>query len=284
MGRRVIADGSQADLDEPAPLWVWNRILCDVVMKLGGQEASSGQEVTVVYPEDGDPLNAAALKTNILDPLVDAVNDLNIDAIQRGGLRNEHIPESAILQFRAQKLTSGTTTANAYPGWATASLGGIGASPNWVALQDSLGNYLTVDVNDGSGAWDFDANPGFVLLFANIAFEDTSASGVTFANLLNTYGIFGIGHVDSLGGTDLHAAHQAFTNNPNVRPLYDPVPANDQFTASPCFADIPLFGFFDYRDTPPTNPIVQWRVLAALANHAQLRWADSTMFAIIFRP
>lgn len=285
VARRVIPDVLRTSTATPPALYVGNRILCDVVMKLGGNDSNSGQTINVLYPEDADPFDAAHTAGNLQDPVVTAANDLSIDAIRRGGLRHEHLPQQYILSLTGSELTAGSNTVRAYPGWGTGGIVGVG---NWDIVNNGAGTNLELSPNDGSGNWDFTNNPGFVLVFANIAFTKAGGTGPSVnaggAFVPERYGVFGVGVLNADGTTALDDTHQGWVNNPNVSPTWDPNPDNAASISQPCETDVPMFAYFDYRTVPPAKAVDKWRILVSGDNTSRVDWDRSMAYALIFRP
>lgn len=279
VARRVIADMPNVNGSAP-PVCVYNRRLCAVEMKLGEQGPVTGQTVTVDFPDDGDPLTAATTYTAQLSPVVTAMNSLSMDAVRRFGLRKEHFPAAALptRTLAGVGRVSGSFTNKVYPGFANT--GAVGVSPNWTIVQDGGGLQTIATLNDGSGSWNFTNNPGFMLVFGNVAFAKADGSG----NRPDRYGTFGIGFLYASAATTLgdgaSYVDQAFVNNPNI----------DLFAGSPisreCLTDVPLFGFYDFRSAPPANgPVSAVRLLVSSFNAGTPRvdWENSSIYVVIFR-
>lgn len=281
VARRVIADEPTVSAQMP-PVYVYNRRLWVAELKLGETGASSGQTVTVNYPDDGNAFDKTHTYDSQIAPVVAAQNALGIDAIRRYGLRREQLPVSSmggqtgVLFVGLSNRVTGNNTAKTYPGFANT--GAVGVSPNWDILTDGGGVQVSVTLNDGSGAWDFTAHPGYMVVFGNIAFVKADGSG----NRPDRYGVFGIGFLYQSGATTLgdgtSYVDQAFNNNPNI----------DLFAGSPvsrdCLTDIPVFGAYDFRLAPPANgPVSKVRLLGSRWNAGtQIDWENTNLNIIIF--
>lgn len=276
--RRVISDEPTVSTAMPS-VYVYNRRLCVAELKLGETGASSAQDVTVNYPDNGDAFDKAHTYDAQLAPVITAQNALGIDAIRRYGLRKEQLPRSSIAFVGVSNrvsLGAAVGTVKDYPGFANT--GATGASPNWDILTDSGAVQVSVSLNDGSGAWNFTNNPGFMLVFGNIAFALAEGNG----NRPDRYGAFGIGFLYQSGATTLgdglSYVDQAFINNPNI----------DLYAGSPvsrdCLTDMPLLGAYDFRTVPPTNgPVSKVRLLGSRANTTEAWWENVNLNVIIFR-
>lgn len=268
VARRTIAPMVNVNTDPP-PVYVFNRQLVAVEMKLGGTDVSAGQSVPIVYPVDGDALDAANTNTSQLQAVVAVENALLPDAIKRAGLRKENLPRPQLYGGGGLGTNTSTTPGNTvkvYPGWVPAVPGSTGVSPNWDLV-------LAAVLNDGSGDWNFTNNPGFVIVLANVAFQKAAGSG----NTPQRYGVFGIGTVYAGLGTSLQSVDQGWVNNPNIQ-----VP---DIVSYDCDTDVPMLAFFDYRSAPPAGGAVdQFRLLASCWNTSQVDWANSSIFVYIFRP
>ena len=92
--------------------------------------------------EEGDALTAASLNTP-LAALEDAVNAIEIEAVQRRGLRREHVPsavETSGFSVQTVQIDNGTTAIydNLYPGFSTNTHGGDGpgvGGTGWVTIS-----------------------------------------------------------------------------------------------------------------------------------------------------
>lgn len=275
MARRVMA--SQPSLNESMPpVYIYNRKLLAVEMKLGDTSNVIVQTVAINYPEDGDPLNVANTYTSQVAAVVTAENALTTDAIQRFGLRKEHLPVFQLWDTAIDSQISGNLTTKTYPGFANT--GSAGASPNWKIVDDSGGNNLQVKLDDGSGFWDFTENPAFVIVLGNLGFTGASGSGDT----PERYGAFGLGMLYQGGGTTLgdgsDYADQALINNPNIKPLATPV-------SMECHTDVPMLGVYDFRSAPPAGgPVDYIRFLASCWNTSTVTWERGSLIMLIFRP
>lgn len=281
VARRTIADQPNIT-SAPDPVYVYNRKLISIEMKLGGTDAATGAALAISYPEDGDLLNAANTAGTQLEPLVNTINDLPPDAIKRAGLRKEHFPRSQVWQFKAAQLTASSLTVKTYPGFVNN--GGTGASPNWDVVDNGAGTLCEVALRDPSGAlsWNFTNYPAFVLVLSNVAFS--LAAGAGAAPHLTRYGVFGLGFRYSGGATGLQASDQGWVNNPNSRPTWS-TPPPTTYVEQYCQTDVPMLGFFDFRSAPPAGGAVdKLRLLASGWNTAEVDWDYSSIHVIVFHP
>lgn len=274
VARRVIADMPNIITSMP-PVYVYNRRLWVAELKLGETGAASGQAVAVNYPDNGEAFDKAHTYDSQIAPTIAAQNALGTDAIRRYGLRKEQFPKSGIATVGASNRVGADFTANNYPGFANT--GAVGVSPNWVVVTDGLGGLTEVALNDGSGAWDFTAHPGFMVVFGNLAFVAAEGNG----NRPDRYGAIGIGFLYQSGATTLgdglSYVDQAFCNNPNI----------DLFGGAPysqaCLTDVPVFGAYDFRTVPPADgPVDKVRLLVSGFNTVQVDWENSNLNVIIF--
>lgn len=282
VARRIISDVPTMYASAPLPVFVGNRIICGITMKMGGNDSSSAEDVGATYPADGDTLNAANTAGTMLTPLVTTLNTLSMDALQRAGLRNEHLPQKQVTSIGANECLAPSGTVKDYPGWGNT--GVVGATPNWDYVNDGAGHNLEISLNDGSGNWDFTANPAFMVVFSNIAFSKAAGGWVEASANKNPcfYGVFGLGSLYAGGGTSLNQVNQGWVNDPNARPDYITA---FTFVSDYCYTDVPMFAVFDYRKAAPAGGAVdQIRQLVSCDNTSAVSYERSSMFAILFRP
>ena len=272
--RRVLPEDDTVN-SSPPPVYVLNRKIVCVEMKLGGTGSNSGQAVSVAYPVEGDAVNASKLDTTLALPVNAAINDLAIDAVRRAGLRKEHLPglsggsgvaTGQVYKLAGTQLTAGTNTARAYPGVGTDGTVGVGG---WQVVSNGAGTNLEGPVN-----WNFATTPGFVLILANVGFS--LAGGVL--NVPERYGVFSIGTLYNSGASSMTQSAQGWINDPNIYTDNTPtVRSND------CFTDVPLMEYYDYRAAPPANGAVNlFRVLVSDYNTVNVEWENSSIFVLIF--
>lgn len=272
VARRVIADEPTVSSAMPS-VYVYNRRLWAMELKLGETGTSSGQTVTVDYPDQGDKFNKAHTYDSQITPVITAQNALNMDAIRRFGLRKEHLLASGVLFRYGYGLNSGSSAAKRYPGFINT--GAVGVSPNWSVVDDGAGLNCEIDLSN----WNFTTDPGYLVVFGNVAFALADGNG----NRPDRYGVFGIGFLYQSGATTLgdgtSYVDQAFINNPNID-LFGGAPVSRE-----CYTDIPLFGVYDFRSAAPANgPVSKIRLLATGYNQGtNVSWENSTINAIIFR-
>lgn len=281
VARRVIADDDDYTGSTSYPVYVYNRRLLAVEMKMGGTDASDGQVVPVTYPVDGDAFNASSLNTNMMDAVVSTENALGIDAIKRAGMRHENLASQSPILFAATtEITPPApgfvTTARTYPGWGGTGVVGVG---NWDIVNNGGGTNLEVSLDDGSGDWNFETHPGFMLILGNVNYIKANVGPPAFYPAL--YQTLGVGTLYAGGATSLAAEDQSWSDNPNSvlrpGPLYSPFD---------CRTDIPLFSFFDYRTShPAAGAVDKIRALVTCDGYAtSTDWAGASLLVLIFRP
>lgn len=249
-------------------VYVYNRKLISVEMRNGSTTPSVGQAVPQVYPQDGTPLNVASINTDLYTPVVTAMNDLNSDAIQRAGLRQEHIPGTgtSILTLGGTGLTAGSTTARNWPGWGS---DGTVSAGQWDIVNNGAGLNCEATVT-----WNFANNPGFVLILGNVAHKHAEGAG----NRPDRYGVYSIATRYTNGTYSMGQSAQCWINNPNIYTEGAPL-------SNECYTDVPLLEFYDFRSAPPANGQVDsFRVNVAASNTFGVYWDNSSIFAIVFNP
>lgn len=281
VARRIVADDDNYVGSTSYPVYVYNRRLLAVEMKMGGTDASSGQDIPVVYPVDGDAFNAAKLDTQMMGAVITAENALTIDAIKRAGMRHENLSSQSPILFAATtellppSIPGYTATARTYPGWGGTGTVGVG---NWDVVNNGASN-LEVVLDDGGGDWNFTDNPGFVVVLGNVNYVKADVGPPVFYPAL--YQTLGVSTVYTSGATSLEQEDQTWNDNPNS--VLRPGPTYDPFD---CRTDIPLFSFFDYRSAPPAGgAVAKIRALVTCDGYAtSTSWAGASLLVLIFRP
>jgi hypothetical protein len=189
------------------------------VLRIKGMSGFAGTVPTLsIEPfDDGDTLSAASLVTNGFETLRTVVNALGADAVERGALANQHLA-SLIYGLQGHTHEGGSQNITSeYPGYATSAAG-------WTVLNDGATNLRV------SGSWDLAANPGTVVVIANVmvqtlawdvASEDMRAIGalaLAYTNSVGTRTVVGNTEV-YLNGNNPKQTSDAAT--PEQLPIYD---------------------------------------------------------------
>ena len=267
VARRVAGMDVQSSLAEVEPVYVFNRKLVAVQMKQSPSGASTDISYpSVSFPVEGDNYLADYFASDGVDALASTLNDLKDANVQTFGLRREHLPGSngGVSDADQTSLTAGTTTTRIYPGWGSDGTVGVG---NWSEVNDGAGTNLRC-----TGPWNYSTTPAFVLILSNVAFRKASGSTVEPVR----YGVFAIAGQDSLGTNFKKDSAEAHNNNPNVT-------AGSLYHFD-CDTDVPLLEFYDYRTSPPANPVSFYRTLVAGDGNAAVttEWQRSSMQVIHF--
>ncbi len=197
------------------------------VLRIKGQSPRSdtGSSLVVSVFEDGDVLDATDITTDGFTKLATEINDLDSGNISRGAFRYEHLA-SVVYGPKVVSLTpAGTadTFAANYPGYGTNSV-------NWEVVSDGLGTDLLV-TGPTAGEWDLVANPGTMVVLANVqvnyiswsaASTSPAALGLLALRITNS-----VGGVTLLGETEVCINGHSFDNettNPTSADLNIDVP------------------------------------------------------------
>jgi hypothetical protein len=200
-----------------------------LAMQIVQNAAATGTDdgVAVTNHVDQDPVTATSLFGGAIPPVASLENDLTDGTIIRHGLRQVHLP-SRIL----------------YPCQVGLPTGPAGAVID--VVEDAGGTPLRTT----NGPYDFDANPAFVVVMANvhvgqagsIFFFRTTYADATYADDFDSVTVgplpipppFAGGYCVGTGTTNLDGA--------------TPYETKANF-------DVPLFLCLDYRTTPPDSPL-----------------------------
>lgn len=276
--RRIPPDG-QPNTNTPYDVYIYNRKI--LAIKIVENEAATGtsNNVAVNSMSAGDVLSTTNLYTNGIQRVATKMNTLDSGNIQRHGLRHEQLPSQ--IAFPSQVgLTTGSTTALPYIGFGFQNGDPTGAPGKWKYVNDGAGTNLETT----TGPYDYTANPGFVLLLANVMTEnidDPAAVGSIMQE-----GIYCLAQQNSSGTYTLDNSNQAIVENTNsIGSTVGGNPVND---LAACQTDVPLLAFFDYRNTPPATGIVnKYYVAASSLGQAGilpvLTWKQSSLTMIAFR-
>ena len=274
--RRIPPDDALSQTGEIEPVYVYSRMLVAVQMKRTSPTlAPSATAVNVEYATETDPVSAAVINSNLLQPMRTAINDLSAGSVMYSGLRREHLPggQSGLRSADQTAVTNGNTTTRLYPGYG--SNGTVNAA-NWAEVA---GTTTTLRV---TGPFNYTTAPAFTLVLANVAHKKAIDTGV--AATAEQYSVYAIGGQYS-SGTNFHSSDaECFINNPNVTPNwgagYPTLFDND--------TDVQLMEFFDYRTAPPAGGTVSfYRVLAAFCGSAgapSVEWQAGSIQVLHFFP
>ena len=209
---------------EGSTVQVFNRRL--FVLRIKGMAKHTGDAATITVSalQDGQVVEAADINANAFGALRSTINALGNAAIERGALRNEHLP-SVVYGPRAQPITpaSPTTIFNGYyPGYGT-------DDPAWTTINDGVGVDLLV-TGPTAGEWRLDDNPGLFVVIANVEVssvvwnpqaDDIQGILVLALRITNS-----VGTVTVLGETETYVnTHHPDPENANImRPICTDIP------------------------------------------------------------
>lgn len=265
-------DGSQY---AATPLYVFNRKALVVDMHLQAPATGTAASFEVATINEGDTVSAATTYTNTVAAIVAQENNLGDGAMARNALRNEHLP-SRVQMPNNVGLTGGDNTNTAYPGYGT-----IGTAAGWKMIDDAA---AVLDCKTTNGPYNFTANPGFVILLANVAVSNIAVRN-GFADS-RIYAWFTLQYVYTSGVEFGNASTEMAINNPNLLP--NPGLVGDNM--DPIEADVPLFEYFDWRAAPPAGGQVQnFRVLGGNSwrqggGTADVHWRKSNIALVSLKP
>jgi hypothetical protein len=195
---------------------IFNRRL--FVLRIKGKSAYAGgvPNVSVDAVDDGQVLTLGNVFTNSLEALRQAANDVEVRNVDRGALRNEHLPSVVY----GANVTTITPTSNVgpwtglYPGYDTTTV-------LWQRVTDAgpgLGNGLVV-TGPTAGQWDLAANPGVFIVLANVAVPRVRwVGGYAAPTDLRAIGCFALAFTNASGTRTVLGETEAYVNGHNPDP------------------------------------------------------------------
>jgi hypothetical protein len=218
---------------------VFNRQL--FVLRIRGESAyTGGAPGTVVSAfDDGTNFTLANLFTNGQYALRDTLNDIEPKHVERGALRNEHLP--SLVYGPTTKIltdTSATSTIDSlYPGYGVDGAG-------WTLVSGALGNLEVFGPVVGPATeWDLETYPGLFVVLANVQVPYLKWKVGWGGSRVDTraLGILVIATTDRAGTRTIHRVSEAYVNAHNRDP-YDTTEMHD------INVDIPLMLVLDSDD------------------------------------
>lgn len=271
------------------PAYIFNRKLLAVDMHLQAPSTGSTFSVQLATPLEGDTVNAAAMHTNSVAAIVTQENSLGDGAMARNALRHDHLPGRTLYPNQVG-FTTGLHFQGAYPGFAT-----VGVAAGWHIITDNAAAPLIAN-NNGTGNFDFAANPGFVIALANVAVSNVRPVPNTDQEVsmdmqyawFTIQGLYagGVEFQSAAGagnGSGVAGSAEMCINNPNRLSILGGAMPAGMDRLDPIETDVPLFEYFDYRNAPPTGgAIVNFRVLGGNswsygAGTCEVSWRKSNL-------
>lgn len=246
---------------------VFNRRL--FVLRIKGTVGYTGvaPSVTVNAVEDGETLTLGNLFTNSMNSLRQTTNSLGPEHIERGALRNEHLP-SMLYGSDVAYIQPGSSvpfTGN-YPGYGTDGAG-------WSVVNDGAApTYLRI-TNGGAG-WRLDQNPGTLVVLANVQLWKISWTGTYAgaADSIKRVAVFALAFTNHLGVRTVLGETEVYVNGHN-QTTYGAVT-----TIYPEGDDVPLMWVVDSADLSADDQritkievlVSQWDAQTMLSNSVQV--------------
>jgi hypothetical protein len=275
--RRIPPDGLPSPT-VPWDVYTFNRKILTIKIIQNAKATGTSNNVSVDAMEEGDLMSTANLYTDGLNRVATKMNALSDGNIMRHGLRHEHLP-SQIAFPNQVGLTTGASTALPYLGFGFNNANPGGGAGQWRYVNDGASNLETTN-----GPYDYTANPGFVLILANVMTEECN-DPAALGNI-NQLGVYALSQLNSSGTYTLDNSNQAYVESSNSIPsTVGGLPVDD---LAACQTDVPLMAFFDYRLAPPATGIVTKYYVAATSYGRGglapvLTWRQSNMLLIHFR-
>jgi hypothetical protein len=237
-------DGKADNSGSGSSMQAFNRRL--FVLRIKGWSKFSGTAsptLTIAPWEEGEVVSSASLNTARLAVVRNALNNVGEASIQRGALRNEHLP-SVVIASAVRTLNPATTQTTCI-GATASTYAGYGATSGWQTIGDGAGNTLYVD--NGGAYFTLTSNPGIMVVLANV---QVRYIGVAYQNENKVAGNFIIRYKDSTNAWKYIAETEvSITPRNQTGGLHGP--ATD-FDAAPYGAgqnntedDVPLMWVFD---------------------------------------
>jgi hypothetical protein len=215
---------------------VFNRQMLVLRIRGGSAYAGGAPSTVVAAFEDGQTLSETNVFVGGQDTIAATLNAVEPKHIERGALRNEHLP-SLIYGPATKILTDASTTATitgVYPGY------GVDDAA-WTTVAGALGN-LEVTGPD-VGVWDLVTNPGLFVVLVNVQvpyLKWAAAWGGSMVDL-RALGILAIATTDVGATRTVHAISEAYVNAHNRDPFDILVMHNIE-------VDVPLMLVLDSND------------------------------------
>lgn len=195
---------------------VFNRRIFTLRLKGMSPHTGNAPSVSIDALEDGEVLAATDITTNGFTVLQTAINALGDGYLERGALRNEHLP-SVVYGAKVKFITPGSPTGaitGLYPGYGTNSAG-------WTVVTDAGDN---VEVTGPTaGEWRLDTYPGVLIVLANV--QVAYVKGTTDPGQIGMIGCFAIritnsaGTVSVIGGSEVYVNSHNFNNEATNAPV-----------------------------------------------------------------
>ena len=189
--RPTRVDGKADNKGAGSSMQAFNRRLFVLRIK-GWSKFSGSSSPTLSVPpwEEGDVLSSANLNTDRLVAIKNALNNVTEASIQRGALRNEHLP-SVVIASDVKTLNPGMVQTTCL-GATASTYAGYGATSGWQTIGDGAGNTLFVD--NGGSYFTLTNNPGIMVVMANV---QVRYIGTAYQNENKVAGCFIIRYKDS---------------------------------------------------------------------------------------
>lgn len=179
------------------------------ILRIKGRSAHTGgvPSVAVEAFEDGQVVDAADINGSGFTALQTVINDLGVEAVERGAFRNEHLP-SMVYGAKATGITPGSPTAaitGVYPGYNT-------NAAAWDIIDDGAGTNLRI-TGPTAGEWDLSANPGTFIVLANVRVAYVKwVAPLAPSNNSQALGCFALRFTNASGTTTLIGETEVYVN------------------------------------------------------------------------
>ncbi len=202
-----------AEEGDGVTIQAFNRQMLVLRIRGGAAYAGGVPDTTVPAVDDGDTLTLSNVFINGQYAIKNTLNTVQPKNIERGALRNEHLP-SLVYGPKTKILTDASPTAivdSVYPGYGTDGAG-------WVTVTGALGNLEVTGPT--TGEWDLAANPGLFVVIVNVQvpyIKWAAAWGGSFTDL-RALGILAIATTTTAGTRTVHGISEAYVNAHNPDP------------------------------------------------------------------
>lgn len=222
---------------------VFNRRLLVLRQKGSPPHSGSAANVNVTPVEDGDVLTHAYFTTDTFAKFTTAVNAVKDEHLARGALRHEHLPSMLYgTSFTTAPDNVKLAHTGLYPGFGT-----DGAA--WSRAGDGGAHYLEL-TGPTAGEWDLVANPGVLIILADVEVTDLEWTGGAIPaapNEIRAIGCFAIGVTNSAGTRVIYESSEVYINSSAVNDTTDPK------TPVEIHASVPLLLVIDSDDVSVAN-------------------------------
>lgn len=178
------------------------------VLRIKGNSPHSSDVPTLNVPafSEADTLSAASLGTQRFHAIRDLLNNLTDDTLERGALHHDHLPSVVAYPTATVAQPVSITPAVSVPITTTYGGYGVDTGVEWTIVSDGGVNMRT------SGQMDFTANPGLLIVTANV---QVLRVGIAASTSTQAVGALALRIKNSAGTTTVLGETEVYVNSHN---------------------------------------------------------------------